>query len=163
MNPERGTPVSLSAIDRDNYRDYLRLKVKPEQERFVASNATSMAQARFHREASLHGIDAGGIAVGFAMLEDWTQCPGEEPEDWRREPYVGLWRFMIDARYQRWGFGRRALELLIEHARTRPGIGVMRLSFVPGEEGSPGLFYAGLGFRETGEVDDGERVMRREL
>ncbi len=155
-------PVGLVAIGRDNYRDFLRLKVKPGQERFVATNAVSMAQARFHREASLHGIVAGEAPVGFAMLEDWTQCPGEEPEDWRREPYVGLWRFMIDERHQRRGYGRAALELLIAHARTRPGARVMLLSFVP-EEGSPRDFYASLGFLETGEEDDGERVMRKVL
>ena len=35
-------------------------------------------------------------------------------------PEYFLWRFMIDARYQSLGFGRQALELVIDHVRTRP-------------------------------------------
>jgi hypothetical protein len=37
-------PVGLVAIGRDNYRDFLRLKVKPGQERFVATNARRRAR-----------------------------------------------------------------------------------------------------------------------
>jgi diamine N-acetyltransferase len=73
-----------------------------------------------------------------------------------------LWRFMIDARYQGTGVGRRALELLFEHVRTRPGAKELLTSVVPGE-GGPGPFYEKLGFVYTGEVDDGELVMRRAL
>ena len=36
------------------------------------------------------------------------------------------------------------------------------LSYVPGE-GSPEGFYRGLGFEPTGEVDEGEVVMRLRL
>lgn len=81
----------------------------------------SIAQAHFHPEAWFRAIHAGETPVGFAMLEDWTRRPEEAPEDWLREPYVGLWRFMIDARYQSLGFGAQALRLLIDHARAVPG------------------------------------------
>jgi diamine N-acetyltransferase len=69
---------------------------------------------------------------------------------------------MIDARYQRTGVGRRALELLFEHVRSRPGAKELWTSVVPGE-GGPGPFYERLGFVYTGEEDEGELVMRREL
>lgn len=159
LEPDRASPVSLCAITKDNLRDYLRLKVAPAQEGFVAPNAVSIAQAHFHPEAWFRGIEAGGTAVGFAMLEDWAQCSESAPQDWVREPYVGLWRFMIDARYQSLGFGEQALRLLIEHARAVPGTRAMLLSFVDAE-GSPEGFYRRLGFERTGEVSEGEHVMR---
>ena len=151
--------VELVPLTRENYRDYLRLKVKPEQERFVASNAMSLAQARFHREAVPFGIAAGGVPVGFAMLEDFTLCPELADETYRAGPYVGLWRFMIAADHQRHGHGARAIALLIDYARTRAPATHMLLSYQPGD-GGPRDFYARFGFRETGEVVEGEHVMK---
>jgi diamine N-acetyltransferase len=83
-------------------------------------------------------------------------------EDDPARPQYFLWRFMVDARYQGHGIGRRAIELLIEHVRTRPGATELFTSCVPGD-GSPGPFYEKLGFVYTGEEDDGELVMRRAL
>jgi diamine N-acetyltransferase len=151
--------IELREITGATVRDFLRLKVKPGQEHFVAPNAVSISQAYFHPEAWFRGICAGDEPVGFAMLEDWTQFPERASGEWRADPYVGLWRFMIDARFQSLGYGAQALRLLIEHARARPGAGAMLLSYVPGE-GCPMPFYSRLGFVETGEVDGDERVMR---
>jgi diamine N-acetyltransferase len=159
LAPDRASPVALVEITKANLRDYLRLKVAPAQERLVAPNAVSIAQAHFHPEAWFRGIEAGGVPVGFAMLEDWSRSPGSAPEDWRREPYVGLWRFMVDERYQSLGFGAQALRLLIDHARAVPGAKAMLLSFVPGE-GNPEAFYRRFGFEPTGEVSEGEHVMK---
>jgi diamine N-acetyltransferase len=157
--PDRSSPVALREITKANLRDFLRLTVSPAQEGFVAPNAVSIAQAHFHPEAWFRGIEAGGVPVGFAMLEDWSRCPESAPEDWWREPYVGLWRLMIDARYQSMGFGAKALGLLVEHARRVPGAKAMLLSFVPGQ-GSPEAFYRRFGFAPTGEVSEGEHVMK---
>ncbi len=73
------------------------------------------------------------------MLEDWSHRPEAAPEDWRREPYVGLWRFMIDARYQSLGFGAQALRLLVDHARAVPGAKAMLLSLRAGRRQPRGL------------------------
>ncbi len=74
-------------------------------------------------------------------------------------PRYSLWRFMIGAEYQGKGYGKRALELVIDHVRTMPGAKELLLSYVPGK-GNPRKFYQKLGFEETGEVDDDEIVMR---
>jgi diamine N-acetyltransferase len=158
----RVAPLVLQEVTRANYRDALKLKVAPGQEQFVAPNAVSIAQAKFHPEAWYRLIVAGATPVGFAMLEDWTQCPGEAPEDWRAEPYIGLWRFMIDARFQSTGYGAQALSLLIAHARTRAPARVMLLSFVEAQ-GGPEPFYSRFGFVRTGEIVEGEHVMRLDL
>jgi len=154
--------VRLVALTRENYRPFMQLRVAPEQETFVALNSVSMAQAYFHPEATMFGIAAGEEPVGFAMLEDHTKDPANADDDYRKEPYVGLWRFMIAAEHQRKGYGDQAIELLIAYARTRAPARVMLLSYIP-EEGNPRPFYERHGFAETGEMAGIERVMRRAL
>ena len=96
------------------------------------------------------------------MLEDWSQVAGRKPKLYEGAPYVSLWRFMIDHRFQKSGFGAQALTLLIAHARTRPGAKNMLLSFVPNEN-NPEEFYKRFGFERTDEEDEGELVMRLSL
>jgi diamine N-acetyltransferase len=135
-----------------NLRDVLALTVAPGQERFVASNAVSIAQAYFEREAAwFRAVYAGETPVGFVMLEI-DAAKGE----------YHLWRFMIDQRFQRLGFGARAIERVVDEVRNRPGSAEVSLSYVPGE-GCPGPFYEKLGFEATGEVLDCEVIMRRRL
>ena len=148
----KNSTVTLREVNKESLRPVLLLNVAPEQKRFVHSNAYSIAQAYFQREAAwFRAIYADETPVGFVMLSDEPTIP---------EYY--LWRFMIDARYQGYGFGRRALELLFKHVKTRPGAKEIFTSCMPGE-GSPYEFYEKLGFAPTGEVDDGEVVMRRDL
>lgn len=144
--------VSLREVTKENLLPVLRLKVAPHQERFVAPNSISIAEAHFDPEiAWFRAIYADETPVGFLMLED-------RPD----RPSYFLWRFMIDQRFQGFGFGARALELLIDHVRTRPGATVLSTSCVPGE-GGPGPFYEKNGFSYTGEKDGIELVMRRQL
>lgn len=154
-----GPEVALVELTRENYSPYMRLRVHPAQEQFVAPNSVSMAQAHFHPEATMFGIAAGDTPVGFAMLEDHTKDPANGDDTYKAEPYVGLWRFMIAAEHQKQGYGEAAMKLLIAYARTRKPARAMLLSYVP-EEGGPRDFYARHGFAETGEVAGIERVMR---
>jgi diamine N-acetyltransferase len=149
---ESNPNVSLREITKETLRDVTRLKVSPDQERFVATNAESIAEAYFSQDiAWFRATYVDDTPVGFVMLEDNAS----------EESYY-LWRFMIDARYQRSGIGQRALELVFEYVKTRPGAKALTTSCVPGE-GSPGPFYEKMGFIYTGEEDEGELVMRREL
>lgn len=143
--------VTLRPITKDNLRAVLRLKVAPEQEQFVASNPVSLAQAHFSKEAWYRAIYADETPVGFIMLAD-------APVD--QEYY--LWRLMIDQRYQRLGFGRQAVKLLIDYVKSRPGATELLVSHGEGE-GNPGPFYDSLGFEYTGDENDGELVMRLPL
>lgn len=149
--PSRNAVVSLREVTADTLRSILRLKVSPQQEQFVADNATSIAQAHFEPKAWFRAIYADETPVGFVMLYDDTE-----------KPEYFLWRYMIDSRYQGLGFGRQALLQVIDIVRGRPGATEMLLSYVPAE-GSPEPFYAGLGFINTGDVEDSENVMRLEL
>jgi diamine N-acetyltransferase len=155
---DRTSPVTLREITRDTARAVMFLEVAPHQMHLVAPNAVSMAQAYFHEEAWMRAIYADETPVGFAMLDDWRASPHVNAHLYNGAPYVALWRFMIDHRFQQHGYGAAALDLLIAHARTRPGAKTVLLSFVPDDAG-PEHFYRRFGFTPTGEVDDGEVVM----
>ena len=144
--------VTLRPITAETVGAVCALAVRPDQERFVSPNAVSLAQALFEPTAWYRAIYADEMLVGFVMVDD----------DVANQAYY-LWRFMIAGEHQRRGFGRQALELVVEYVRSRPGAAELRVSYVPGE-GSPRDFYAGFGFVETGDVDeDGEVIMRLTL
>jgi diamine N-acetyltransferase len=80
----------------------------------------------------------------------------------REEQFYFLWRLMIDQHHQGRGYGRDALERLMAHVRTLPDATALYTSCVPAA-GGPGPFYEKLGFVYTGDEEDGELFMRREL
>jgi diamine N-acetyltransferase len=142
--------VSLQEVSRANLRAVLALAVSPEQEGYVATNAQSIAEAHFEPRAWFRFVAAGEEPVGFVMVE----------RDHDAQSFY-IWRFMIDARHQGRGYGRRALELVLDEAR-KDGVDEVTLSVLPGEH-SARDFYARFGFVETGEVVHGQLVMSLHL
>jgi diamine N-acetyltransferase len=147
----RDSTISLREVTAETVRDICRLDVSEEQKHFVAPNAVSIAQAYFEPKAWFRAIYADETPVGFLMLYD-------DPE----EPIYFLWRYMIDAVYQKLGFGKQAMDLLLEHVRTRPGAHEITLSCHPGEDG-PEPFYRRFGFTLTGRMLGNETEMRIDL
>lgn len=153
-------PVTLREITSATVRTICKLSntLTPAQQRMVAANAVSIAEAYFEPNHWFRAIYAGETPVGFVMLytgpDDFIRNDGEK--------ICYLWRFMIAGPYQRMGFGRRALTMVINDLRAQ-GVKEFYTSVGTGEA-SPELFYAGLGFKLTGQVlDDGELAMRLEL
>lgn len=149
--------VALVEVTADSVRTVIDLAVAPEQRGFVAPNAVSIAEAYFEKGAWFRVIEADGKPVGFIMLFDPT-LPGASVDEDDKPGDITLWRFMIDHRHQRRGIARKALDLAVDHARTRPGASRLVSSYVPGE-GGPRDFYLRYGFVETGELDDEEVVI----
>ena len=142
--------ISLREVTKDNVREVVALEVAQEQSSYVATNAKSIAEAYFEPKAWFRAIGAGDELVGFAMVY--------------RDPAAGtfyVWRFMIDARHQGRGYGRRAMELLLDEARA-DGAREITLSVVPGEHSALD-FYRRLGFEETGKIEHGELELRLSL
>ena len=141
--------VELREITADTVRDVCALEVAEDQDGFVAPNAVSIAEAHFTPQHWMRAIYAGGRPAGFLLT---YEAPGEPPY---------LWRFMIAEGDQRRGIGRRAIDLVLDHWREA-GATVVKLSVQP--ENTGGIaFYEALSFRLTGEEDEGELVMAREL
>jgi diamine N-acetyltransferase len=145
--------VTLREITSETVRAVTKLSVAENQKGFVAPNAVSLAEALFSDEAWYRAIYDDGELVGFVMLSD--ESIKKEPP---AEPNIGLWRLMIDQRYQRRGIGRQVMRLVLEYVRSRPGTRYFYTSYVP-DPGGPGPFYLGLGFEPNGEVEDGEVVV----
>lgn len=161
MRPERGSvlggstsTVALEPITDDNFKAVCELTVAPGQERFVAPNVWSLAEAYANQEYALpRAIVRDGEIVGFLMLEiDLTEEKGRS---------YWLWRLMVGADHQRQGIATAALALACGEVLSRGGT-ELYTSWVPGD-GSPEPFYLGLGFEPNGEVDDGEIVARLAL
>jgi diamine N-acetyltransferase len=140
--------VTLREVSAETVRAICALEVRPEQRGFVAPNAVSIAEAHFEPRAWFRAVYADETPVGFVMLYD-------DPE----KGWYYLWRFMIAGEHQGKGFGKRALDLVVEHVRARPGAMHLLASYVPGD-GSPGPFYLRYGFVETGKVEHGETEIR---
>ena len=145
-DPPAGTAVSLREVTGETVRAICRLSdtLVPPKRYMVAPNAASFAQALFEPKAWYRAIYAGETPVGFLMLYD-------DPD----EPNYFLWRLMIATPHQGKGFGRKAVEQLIEYVQTRPGATQLEVSCEEGP-GSPEGFYAALGFRRSGKMFDDE-------
>ena len=75
-------------------------------------------------------------------------------------PYY-LWRLLIGAEHQGRGYGTAILDEVVALLRAE-GVTELLTSYVPGE-GTPEPFYRRYGFVPTGEVEDGEVVLRLDL
>jgi diamine N-acetyltransferase len=123
--------------------------LSPLHRKMVADNVRSIAEAHFSPSAWMRAIYADETPIGFIMThtgsdyEDGIDCPG-----------VFLWRFMIAGPFQGKGYGKCALERLIQHLRA---MGIPQLYTSCGQgEGSPEDFYRKLGFTPTGGYYDDE-------
>ena len=143
--------VTLREITAETVQAICNLDVAPEQRGYVAPNAVSIAQAHFQPRAWFRAVYAAETAVGLVMLDI-------DPES---EEYF-LWRFMIAADQQGRGYGRLALDLVVEHVRRLPGATRLVSSYGPGEHG-PRDFYLRYGFVENGEVEGGEHEIELTL
>ena len=146
--------VELREVTAESLAAILALEVAESQRRFVASNAKSIAEAHFHPEAWFRAIYADEQPVGFVMLHDESLHPAP-----RQQGFYFLWRLMIDKGHQGRGYGRRTMELLIDHVRTRPDAKELLASCVPGSD-SPQGFYLQIGFHPTGNHVHGEVELR---
>lgn len=139
--------VTLRELRDAESRAVLGLRVRPDQERFVASNQASLAFAAAAPNAWVRAIYVDDRAVGLVVVEDDPARPL-------------LRRFMIDASFQRRGYGAAALALVVgEIAGRRPGCRELWLRYRTGD-GNPAPFYARFGFEEAGEDAQGRRLMR---
>jgi diamine N-acetyltransferase len=122
------------------------LRVAEEQTNLIAPNAKSLAWAHGNPKCVPLAVFAGDEMVGFVMYEP------------RGNEIFSIHRLMIDARYQRQGFGRRAMELTIDRIRQEGGLTIY-LSFRPENHVARRLFD-GLGFVGHEIEPDGEVIYR---
>lgn len=146
--------LKLEKITPDNLMPILQLTTNADGittvfEKFVASNALSIAQSKYFPSYETFGIFADGTAVGFAMF-------GIDEDD------GSLWipRFMIDCRFQGKGYGKAGFEAVLKILTEKYPSTEIFLSFEPENEIAKKL-YEHFGFSFTGKSDeDGELIYK---
>ena len=151
MNKNTGSLVTLEEITEDSLSEILNLDVMDEQKRFIPTNAKSIAQAHFSNFSWIRAIYANKTPVGFVMLY-------LDPD----KPTYELWRFMIEAKHQRKGYGAAAMKHIIDFVKSLPCAQELLLSLVP-DNGAATRFFSELNFFYTGEWHGNEKVMKLEL
>ena len=138
--------INLRDITKKNLFSIIDLNVKEDQKNQVAANSVSIAQAHYSKSAWLKGIFNNDIAVGFVMLDLIKE-----------ENKCFLWRFMIDEKHQGKGYGKLALNQVIDWVRSLEAFEEIRTSYVPTKNGADG-FYKKFGFIETGKLEDSNEI-----
>ncbi|MGF1449768.1 MAG: GNAT family N-acetyltransferase [Opitutales bacterium] len=133
--------VTLRPVTKANYTECVKLKVAETQRTFVATNLKSLADAyiydNMHPLAIYQAKERGQEKpstpmVGFTMYEV-TDGVGF------------ILRLMIDARFQRQGFGRATMVEVIRRLRLHPGVELIGTSHMPANTEAAQL-YASMGF-----------------
>ena len=148
-------PIELREITDENREVVAALRVRPDQERFVASVEGSFRDAAETPQANpwYRAVYAGDVPVGFVMLS-WNVAP----QPGIRGPWF-LWRLLVDQPHQGRGYGTAILDTIVALIRAE-GATELLTSYHPGE-GEPLPFYRRYGFEPTGEIDeDGEPILR---
>jgi len=143
--------MEFRKITWDNFIQCIELQVTEEQRRFISSNQHALAEAYI-------ASDEGQIIITFAVYKEDNMVgfismyydDGNGNFDYSS---YGIFKMMIDKRYQGLGYGKEMVEKAIDYARTFPrGIAkVIELTYKP-ENVVAKKIYDSLGFVETGET-----------
>jgi diamine N-acetyltransferase len=140
--------ITLQPVTADNWKALVKLKVREDQNHFVASNVYSIAEARFGEEFEGHwdlypfGIYDEEMPVGFLMYGCNFLHPTQQ---------VFIYRLMVDEKYQGKGYGRWGMEKILEVFRADNRVKAVGISYEPDNDVARKL-YASLGFVETGRI-----------
>ena len=146
--------IELRTVDEGNRTDVESLEVSESQRQYIASNEKSIktALSEEHKEvARPFAIYADERLVGFTMFAFELESPDPDDRYW-------LWRFMIDQNEQGKGYGQAALAEIIRYFEEN-GADRIFLSTEPENECGVHIYHK-AGFVETGDIDDGEAVMK---
>lgn len=143
--------INFRKIDDENFAAIVNMK-RPEGEDFVATNAYSLAQAWLYRDAGdVFAIYNDDTPVGFMMLDEDLD-----------ERYLVIWRIMFPEENRFKGYGTEAIGRIIELARKSGKYDYMIIDYMP-DNAVAAHVYKKLGFLPTGEVNNGEIVLKLEF
>lgn len=142
------TQITLRTITLTNWQECIQMQLPEEQARLVASNLYSLAEAYVQPELTPRAIYAGEQMIGFVMTHHLEA-----------ENYTWIPRFMIGRDYQGRGYGRAAMQHVIDVLKSeRPETPIL-LSLIPANVAARNL-YLSMGFEDTGEHTHGEDILQ---
>lgn len=143
--------VVVEPVGAENWRAVANVAARRDQELFVMPVSWYLALCQYEGLGwKPYAIRKGDKYVGFVM----AAIDDEENSYW-------IGGFVIDAAHQRFGYGRKAMQVLLRWG-TEMGCDTAGLSYESDNAVARAL-YAGLGFVETGETSDDGIVARLQL
>lgn len=148
------TAVYLKPIDRNNFLDAFNLRLAAGQEAYVSHPIRSLAQAYVYRDqCTPFGIYHGAKMVGYVMVI----------YDYDMQRY-DIWHMLIDAAEQRKGFGRAALQQVLDYIQKKPFGDSDLVELTCNRNNSAALaLYQSMGFEFTGRTDGEEVELTRRV
>lgn len=140
--------INFRQITKDNWRECIKLATREDQKHYVASNLYSLCEANYEQGCFPLAIYEADAMVGFVMYG----FDDEKHETW-------IVRLMVDQKYQGKGYGRAALEQIVQELVNKYNPAEILISAEPENEHAIGL-YERFGFVKTGEIVDGEAVLK---
>ncbi len=137
--------MRLISITEDNWMDVASLAVKEEQKGYVAPAIGILARGYVFRDCNgkVYAFENDGVIVGTALVREFT----DEPLGY------DLQQFMVDERYQRKGYGSRALELILDELRAENRYDHVELCVKKADVEAIRL-YQKHGFINSGYIDE---------
>ncbi|MDX8349208.1 GNAT family N-acetyltransferase [Cognatiyoonia sp. IB215446] len=133
--------------------------VRDDQDRFVAPNAITIAQARFETGAYDFCLWDGDIRVGLIALIDMAEHEDLEEIDDPEAVYV--WRLLIGKDFQQQGHGKAAMDFAEDWARER-GRRCVQIQAVEDNMAAIAMYQA-LGYTLTGHKSGKEVQLEKVL
>lgn len=136
--------VNLISITEENFLEAAKLRIREDQQGFLAPPMGILARAYVYRDdnAKVYGISLDGALIGLAMVRELK----EEPVCYE------LQQFMVDKRFQNQGWGTAALEQLLAMLAGERKYSAVEVC-VDRNAGQALRVYQKLGFRDTGYLD----------
>ena len=145
--------LNIKPVDESNLAEVLNLQVFPKQQGFMETTEECLKDSADWPEFRPVGLYLDETIVGFAMYGKLRDSAGGQ----------NVWkvRLLIDAKYQRQGYGRRFTELLLARLEAEYGESAIFLSVYENNTTAKQL-YKSVGFEFIEEYDaDGESIYRR--
>lgn len=143
--------VTLREISIENFVDAIKLEVKEDQTNFVASNAASIAQSKFHTFLECYGIYDEEKMVGFSAF-------GKNPAD----ETIWIVRHMVDKNLQSKGYGKAGLKAVVKFLKDKYSCSEIYLDVVEDNKIATNL-YVKSGFKETGKKNGESPIYKLDL
>lgn len=152
--------VRVLPITGEDVNPLFGIEVTDAQDRFIAPNAITMAQARFKVGAYDFCIWDGDTRVGLLAVIDMAEH--DDLEEGVDDPNaVYIWRLLIGAEFQGRGYGKAAIAFAEDWGRAR-GRTLAQIQAVEDNAAAIGI-YQSCGYVLTGVKVDGEMQLQKPL
>ncbi len=141
----------LKEITIENFIEAMKLEVKEDQTNFVASNAGSIAQSKFHTFLECYGIYDDEKMVGFSAF-------GKNPAD----ETIWIVRHMVDKNLQGKGYGKAGLKAVIQFLKNKYSCSEIYLDVVEDNKIATSL-YVKSGFKKTDKKNGESPIYKLDL